>query len=449
MSLRSLPVGLSPEGNRPEYLRGERRDTWVAAFPSGARVTVSSGRDRGYPGLASVSPPTRIFYEAIAESRRGMHALDLGAGSGEGAAMLGSRYARVTGVELCPAALAYAKEFAPGVEWVLGDVCADYDASGADVATFVDVLGHVSDPVAALRFARKKLTKAGSVIVAEPRAYPTQLLRRPQRRAFDRAQLQSMLTRGGFKEATWVSDAGTFFVLQADVDTHPASERLLRALEQLSSEGSGAEVRHELESCVRSGDLHIAVEARLALARAALVDGDGDVAGQQYLEVRRLRPELPAAWGGLAELSLLAGDLNGAWQLAVEALNRSPGDPEANRIYARIAQQLGDPQAVEAWIGAHRLAPDDLMIATYLARAGSEEGDYRVGIDAFERVASYEPSHDEHFAVTFAWLLLMDNRVSEAVSWARRATIIRPESQAVAELWQALEPLDCTRLPRA
>jgi SAM-dependent methyltransferase len=399
-----------------------------------------------------------VFYGALLETEGAVHVLDAGAGGGEGALRLCRHFARVTAVDRDEEAVAFGRLYAPAVDWVVGDLVQRCAVDQVDLGVFIDVLAHVGDPERALRNVGAQLTEHGRVFIAEPRAYPTQLLLPPQRRGFTMSGLRALLTRAGFRAPTWLSDAGTFLALIAELDFEQEAVALSRTLAILAEPAVLGDTEHEqrrrgalaaLEMCRSGGSEAVGFEALLALAEVAALEGDGDTAASMLLEARRRDPRDCRSWAGLAEIALCSGDAESAWTLSSEAINRSVSDARANRVFAQAAHALGDPQAIDAWLHAARLAPDDVRVASNLATVASEQGDYRSGIVAFERLLRYEPEPNTDLHVTFAWLLLMDNQVADATTHARLATVMDPESAAVAQLWQALDQIQGVILPQA
>jgi hypothetical protein len=92
------------------------------------------------------------------------------------------------------------------------------------------------------------------------------------------------------------------------------------------------------------------------------------------------------------------------------------------------------------------LAPDDVTIATRLARLNASQGDYDTGIAALMRAGEYAVV-DADFKVVLGWLLLLDQRVDEALREARHAWAMDPGSVPTLELLHAVgEVLPRTRI---
>ena len=98
----------------------------------------------------------------------------------------------------------------------------------------------------------------------------------------------------------------------------------------------------------------------------------------------------------------------------------------------------GYPDALNAWRIAVNLAPDDLEVATGLARASAARQNYGFAIHVFERLRGYDTALGLQFHVTLAWLLLADGRKNDAAVEARYAAAIAPDDAAVSELVAAI-----------
>ncbi|MGY1741216.1 MULTISPECIES: class I SAM-dependent methyltransferase [unclassified Blastococcus] len=91
----------------------------------------------------------------------GTTVLDLGCGTGALARAAAARGARVTGVDLDPAAVARAAAAVPGAAFAVGDAAAP-PPGPFDVVAAVQLIGHVPDPVAVLAAAGR----VGAVVAA-------------------------------------------------------------------------------------------------------------------------------------------------------------------------------------------------------------------------------------------------------------------------------------------
>lgn len=115
----------------------------------------------------------------LAEVPAGARVLDLGCASGYLAAHLGARGCEVVGFERDPEAAGRAR--ASCAEVIVGDLESPADRQAVhgpfDVVVAGDVLEHLSDPAAVLRFVRGVLAPAGFAVVSLPNvaAWPVRL----------------------------------------------------------------------------------------------------------------------------------------------------------------------------------------------------------------------------------------------------------------------------------
>lgn len=99
------------------------------------------------------------LYAAVLERAGAGALLDLGCGGGEFARLATDRGARVTGIDIDPAAVAAAAALVPEGTFAVGDAH-DPPAGPFDAAVAVQVLEHVANPVAVLRAAPAPLVVA-------------------------------------------------------------------------------------------------------------------------------------------------------------------------------------------------------------------------------------------------------------------------------------------------
>ena len=114
-----------------------------------------------------LSASHRLVLDAVADSSR---VLDVGAATGYLARELRRRGCAVTCVEVDPGAAAVAE--ADGLETIRGDITDPATRSvlprGVDAVLFADVLEHLYDPLATLRFAHELLAPGGRVVASIP-----------------------------------------------------------------------------------------------------------------------------------------------------------------------------------------------------------------------------------------------------------------------------------------
>jgi SAM-dependent methyltransferase len=439
MTTFSTPRELAQAKNArdPSYEFGRREAEVVARFPSGKRVAVVRGRDRAYPGLRSVAPSTLPFYEAFAPLIRGKHVLDAGAGSGLGTRILCDYAPHVTALDSDARALEFGREYATNAEFLQADLCHGSPVDRADAAFLIDVLGHLARPEAALRGLRACLPVGSQLFVAEPKAYASQRLLPPARCAFSQASLTRLLLRSGFDLEETAEPGPNFVALVALRSADPAIDALVEGFHQAHRNQFRA-ARAEFARARQSDRLDIKLEGILGEAEAAFAANDGDSAVRCYFEANDLSTSDSRALSGLARVALATGEVDDALRLALDALQRDPTDASAHTAMAVAAEQLSLPDAWNSWRIAVNLAPDDLEVATGLARASAARQNYAFAIHVFERLRGYETTLGLQFHITLAWLLLADGRKNDAAVEARYAAAIAPDDAAVSELTDAI-----------
>jgi tetratricopeptide (TPR) repeat protein len=420
----------------PSYEFGRREAEVVARFPSGKRVPVVRGRDRAYPGLRSVAPSTLAFYESLAPMIRGKHVLDAGSGCGLGTRILCDYAPHVTALDSDVRALEFGREYAPGADFLQTDLCHGSSVDRADGAFLVDVLGHLAYPEAALRGLRACLPVGSQLFVAEPKAYASQRLLPPARSAFSQASLTRLLLRAGFELEEIAEPGANFVALIALRSADPAILALVEGLHQASRNQFRA-AREEFARARQSARVEIKLEAVLAEAEASFAANDGDSAVRCYFEANALSETDGRALSGLARVALAMGEIDDAFRLALDALERDPTDASTHTAMAVAAEQLSLPDW-NSWRIAVNLAPDDLEIATGLARASAARQNYAFAIHVFERLRRYNTVLGLQFHITLAWLLLADGRKNDAAVEARYAAALAPDDAAVTELSAAV-----------
>jgi SAM-dependent methyltransferase len=423
--------------HEPSYEFGRREAEVVARFPSGKRVAVLRGRDRAYPGLRSVAPSTTAFYQAFAPMIRGKHVLDAGCGAGQGTRLLCEYAPHVTALDNDARALEFAREYATGAEFLQTDLCHGSAVDRADAAFLVDVLGHLASPEAALRGLRACLPAGSQLFVAEPKAYASQRLLLPARSAFSQASLTHLLLRSGFDLEEIAEPGANFVALAAVRSADPAVAALVEGFQQASRNQFHA-ARSHFARARQSARLELKLEAALGEAEASFAVNDGDNAVRCYFEANELDERDGRALSGLARVALATGEVDDALRLALDALQRDPTDASAHTAMAVAAEQLSLPDAWNAWRIAVNLAPDDLEVATGLARASAARQNYAFAIHVFERLRGYDTALGLQFHVTLAWLLLADGRKNDAGVEARYAAAIAPNDEGVSELTAAI-----------
>ena len=439
MTATSLPGESSPPklGREPHYEIGRRETEILARFPSGKRLAVTRGRARAYPGLTGAAPSTLAFYQAFAPLVSGKHVIDAGAGSGLGTRVLCESVPHVSALDCDARALDFAREYTPNAQFLQADLCHGPPLDRADAAVVVDVLGHLARPEAALRGLRACLPVGAQLFVAEAKAYPSQHLTAPARRAFSQAALVALLLRSGFDLEEIVCSGANFVALVARRTDDAAVEALVEGFHQ-AGRGQLAAARTEFSRALRSERSSVRLEARLGEAEAAFALNDGDGAVRAYFEANSLSADDGRGLSGLARIALATGEQSDALRLALDALKRDPTEGSAHAAMAFAAEQLAHPDTFNAWRIAANLAPDDPEVAVGLARVSAARQNYSFAIHAMERLRGYDGPLGVDFHVTLGWLLLADGRPSDAATEARYAVAIAPGHEAVTELGDAV-----------
>lgn len=423
----------------PAYSEATAADRQVARV-GGRRVEVAVGRARAYPGLPSEAPDTRGYYalavDALAK-RGATRVLDVGTGSGNGARILRAAFAEVVAIDPVREAVEFARAHAPDVDVVQGDVATTRAGALADAAVLVDVLGHAKDPRAVLLAVHAKLKSGGLLVVAEPRAYPSQSLRAPARRAFSPRGLTSLLAAMGFDVDEALGDAGPFVAFVAHSAPSVGSAHLAaasRAFEQ----GDVECALRELDLAAESARPAVRVDALVTLGDVRLALGDGDGAARALLAARSADPDDPRPAAGLARLTLAMGDRAEALALARIA---SALDPACSATACALAITLsgyGASSESAALRTAAGLSPDDEVLAMAFAQTAADTGARKAAIFAMERTRRYGEQLPAMFHVLLADLLLSEGRRDDAVLEARLAEAVAPGDAEVCALWLRL-----------
>lgn len=433
-------VSIQPDpdrGREPTYVGSAQRKEVYAHFKSGVIVRSPRTRSRAYPGLRGGAPPTRAFYAELARGVRGGTCLDVGAGAGEGSALLATRADRVVALERDAETLVFAKEFTHDVELIRHDVQTTFPELQAQHAIVADVLGHVQRPLDVLMHLRQATSADARIVIAEPCAVVGQRLSAPLRRAFSAQEMQRLLRRAGLVLERWILERGTFVACWA----RPARSLWADALVEAAHAEASGQHAAALDAFIRaaeSDDEQQKHEAFLGQARNAIALRRGDAAVQSLHAAQATDPECAATYAALAELALLTGDTEGAFGLGIRALEIDSTERSAARVVAHAVERLGHPDAPAAWRTALSLAPDRGDVASEVARVFAERGDYANAVHVLERLRAYGDALGAEFHTTLGWLLLTDGRIADARLEAEVAVQLAPEDDAVAELWGAI-----------
>jgi SAM-dependent methyltransferase len=427
----------APHSSDPSYGVGRRETELVARFGSRVEVGVSQGRVRAYPGLTSSAPDTLTLYELARDSLSGKHILDAGSGAGAGSRLLSEHFAQVTGVDIDSRAVSFARIYAERAQFVQTDLCNSLPLDRVDGAAIIDLLAQVRSPENVLRNVRACLPSGGSIFVAEGRSYVAQRLALPLRRAFSCNSLSRLLLRAGFEVKEVMIDSGSFIALVAQRSDEPAVLALSEGF-HWGARGDLSQARDSFAKVPAGADAVFRAEARLGEGELAFALGDGDGAARAFFAANELAPRDGRGWTGLARLAIATGQIAEGLRLAEDAVRRDPTEPEPNALTALAAEQLGHASAFSAWRIASNLAPDDLGIATGLARVAAARRDLAFAISVFERVRDYGDALAPDFHVTLAWLLLANGRKNDAAVEARYAATIGPDAPGVTDLLRAV-----------
>ena len=417
----------------PRYVAGPKPSVAWAHFADGSTVQVFKDRRRSYPGLVGEAPPTSAFYRAAGEALRPARSVvDMGCGAGVGTQILARDFDEVVGIDCDREALAFAERFAPAARYARSAE----DIESPDAAVLVDVLGCAALPLEVLRSIRRRAKPDARVLVAEPAAYASQVLRPPARRAFTRRGLSRLLASAGYEVETWLADRSTFHCCVAK-PIDDTWQHLASAEASIEAGDSPAALR-ALELAAKGKHPVFQVEVALAKASLAFALGDGDTAARAYFQARELDRSDSAACAGLARIALATGARDDALSLAIEAARTAPCNADAVATAALVTEETGS-DALDGWRVAANLAPDDLGIAIRLAQAASVRNDHDYAVRALERVRAYGDDHGAPFHVTLAWLLVAAGRAEDAKLEARIASSAAPDDEAVLELCRHLE----------
>lgn len=378
-----------------------------AIFPDGTRVPIVRGRARRYPGLPSEAPVTLPLYELAAPCLGAARSvLDVGCGAGIGAKFLVERGLTIVAVDGDADAVKFARLYAQGatvIDAMLPDMSAVEASVPFDAAVVVDVLGQVDAPALVLRAVRSALAPGATLVIAEPRAYPEQILTAPVRRAFSPRGLRALLVAAGFT-VTSSADAGAFCVVEATRRQDLAAEHLAEGIRRATS-GDLDGALLELAEAQRASEVELRVEATLweadvlfALERA----NDGCAA---FLRAAELDPDDPRPGVGLSQVSLAVGDRAQARELAQRAVERDPAELTAQAALASVLETESPGEALTVWRSAASLAPDDFGIAVRIADVAVKSGVPEHGVSALRRLRAYGAPLGAEFHLALAQAL--------------------------------------------
>jgi len=434
----ALPTHPALEGTSlPNYRSGEARGRYTAHFSEGVTVPVTRGRERWYPKLTSTAPCMLAVYEAIAGSLTDEKLVwDVGCGAGAGTRILAATGRTTVGFDIDRDALAFARSFATTETFQQLPTAVD-SAAAPDVIVLVDVLGLAERPRALLSALRRLASAKTRLVVVEYRAFCTQAVAPPIKRAFSDRSLRALLVQSG-----WLLDVvqplAQTLILGTAFPSAGSEGDLFDAAEETWSRGDLASTRLILRGLALEGPLAVRKQAYLELADLYFMQGDGDSAGEALAQIAGLDADEPAASAGMSRLTLAMGNPADALMLAVQALERDPTDAGASVALAHAAEQAEPSEAANAWAMACNLMPDDVAILTNRARVCAEVGQPELSIAALEQLRTYHPSHGPELSLTLAWLLLEAGRISDAQLEARVAAILGEDDPEVQRVQAAI-----------
>jgi Flp pilus assembly protein TadD len=290
-----------------------------------------------------------------------------------------------------------------------------------------------------LRAVHARLVPGARVVVAEARAYPTQSLRAPARRAYSARSLVALLGAAGFDVDEHVGAAGPFVAVVAHAASGADAETLVEA-GRAFARGNVTEATQLLERAAECPRTAVRMEALVTLGDVRLALGDGDGAARAYFAARALDADDPRPCAGIARLTLAMGDGADALALARAAVALDPACSAATCALAMAlcASETSVPQGSSALRAAAALSPDDPAIAMAFAGSSVDADATRAAIFAMERTRRYGDPLPGAFHVLLAELLLREGRREDAILEARLADATAPGSPEVVALWKKL-----------
>lgn len=183
-------------------------------------------------------------------------------------------------------------------------------------------------------------------------------------------------------------------------------------------------------------DRYPSTPASLLLCQALLANNDAAAALAQAARWSQRNPGDLMALRSLAELQAQAGKAEESKKSYAQLLTADPGDAMAVAAYARVLGRLKDPAAVDVAERAHKMAPQNLMLANGYGWMLVEAGKIDQGV----RVLHESRLRDPNFPGT-RWHL------AAALLRAGRKAEARDELQAAVSAQQPPPPgLDASRL---
>jgi predicted TPR repeat methyltransferase len=363
--------------------------------------------------------------------------LDVGCGAGMGAKLLGERARHVIGLDVDPDAVAFAKLFAPGPDYIVADSHRLPNTLAYGGAVVIDSLASVESPFATLQSVRNSMKPGGLLIVAEPRAHVAQVLLPPIHRAFSHTSLDVLVRSAGFEPVRWLPDTQMFIFVGAVAVERPGRDDLGRGFAALRARDAN-EALAAFAAARTAGDPCTKLEALLGEAQVRMSLGQGDGAGSSLLQALELAPHDARPHAHLSMLSTATGALLDAQFLLERALKIDATEPLTWCAYAQFLDCVGDPSALTAWKTAFELAPSQVPLAVQLAQALAVRGAFDDAVGTLERVGEYGATQDVNYHVLLARLLIAAGRSADAKIEARVAHAQAPDDTDVVALCSEL-----------
>jgi tetratricopeptide (TPR) repeat protein len=421
----------------PNYRNADARGHYHASFSDGVPVSVASERARWYPRVRGSAPCMAAVYEAVAASLTDEKLIwDVGCGAGVGTHILRAEGREVIGLDNDLDALEFAKRFSPGHRYLRFPLHGEAERA-PDVMLLVDVLGTTEDPRRLLWQLRSACDVSTRLVVVEQRAYGSQTLVPPARRAFSTRSLESLLTRSGWQFDSAELLGETLVICTATPEPGQVG-KIFDAAETARLRGDATAARQLLAALMDHTSKRVHCQAALELADLAFQMGDGDSVVEALRQVSSTDPQEPGANAGMARLELALGNTSDALMLAVQALERDPCDARTAVAFAQATELAAPGDASEAWGLAAALAADDVQVLTNRARVCASEGQLELSIATLEQLRAYHPAPAIDLSVTLGWLLLDAGRVADAQLEARMAATLAPDDDEVKTLQAAL-----------
>lgn len=121
---------------------------------------------------------------------------------------------------------------------------------------------------------------------------------------------------------------------------------------------------------------------------------DPRAAAREYAEMARRYPDDALTRVRLAMLYREAGQLDEAWRLAREALQRDPKAPGAHKVMMRVALDRGNADLAELLaLRAQKLDPDDPEIIYFLGEGLAQRGDAAAAAAQYRKALALRPSY--------------------------------------------------------